>query len=183
MKKLFLKLFSVFSLGMLITMASFTQAHANLPPGIKKKIESAASVESDPEDFAKVIAKLAKENPDSVGEIIRAAITASKANKESVGLIVLAVGNALPDSLSLIVDNAIVTAPDALVEINNAGRDVSSAAKIFFAPVGNPLEFPGKGPVDSQGRAFGDSSDKPGRDVGGRPFVQRPPVTDADIRQ
>lgn len=178
MKKLLLKSLSVISIGVLLPFVSSTHAQADLPPGVQKKIEAAANDESEEAGFAKVVAELAKENPDSVGDIVRAAIMASKANKELVGLIVQAVGDALPDSLSLIVDNAIVTAPDALVEINNAGRKVSSAAKVMFLPIRNPLDFPGKGPVGPQaGGDGGNSISKPGLQVDAPPFPQPLPFT------
>jgi hypothetical protein len=179
MKKLLHKSLAVLSFGILLSFVSFTHAQAELPQDIQQKIEAAANDESDDEAFAKAVAELAKENPDLVGDIVRAAIMASEASKGLVGLIVEAVGNALPESLSVIVDSAVVAAPDAIIEINSAGSKVASAANIVFVPAQNPLDFPGEGEVGPQpGTDGGNSILKPGLQVDSPAVIDTPVVTD-----
>lgn len=176
MKKLLHKSLAALSFGIFLSFVSFTHAQAELPQDIQQKIEAAANDESDEEGFVELVVQLAKENPDLVGDIVRAAIMASEAGKELVGLLVEAVGNALPESLSVIVDSAVVAAPDAILEINNAGSNVATSANITFVPVVNPLDFPGTGDVGPKpGSDGGNSVVEPGLQVDG-PVITNPPV-------
>jgi hypothetical protein len=179
MKKILLKSFTIFVFGILLSFVSLNHAQAQLPQDIQQKIESAAkkidkadNEDSELEAFAQIVAALAKENPDLVGDIVSAAIKASGASNKLVGMIVEAVGTALPGSLSTIVFSASIAAPDAIAEINSAGAKVAVAANIIFIPVADLLDFGG-----GQDPFFGTN---PGFN-GGFPSTPEPPVvTDPD---
>ena len=99
-------------------------------------------VSADKSEVLNVVSDQAGKNPNCVCEIVKTAIIASKANKQTVGQIVAAAGNASPDSLDLIVQCATAAAPDASAEIQAAAATVQGATGPTGGPF-NPLDVPG----------------------------------------
>jgi hypothetical protein len=101
--------------------------------------------------------------PTCACEIVKAAIEGSAADTKTVAAIVETAIMAAPDQTRLIAQCAIAVAPDALTDVQavlakfdaNSGEaaNVATSAKGEKAPIGevasigNPLDFPGKGPV------------------------------------
>jgi hypothetical protein len=127
-----------------------------------------SSIEAAPEQTLAVVTQHIEASPSCSCEIIKASIQASNADVELVAMIVESAILAAPDQMRLIAECAIATAPDALGEIQsvlakldpNAGDSYSAkSAKSAksgkeeavpeqeAASIGNPLDFPGSGPV------------------------------------
>ena len=111
-------------------------------------------------------------SPKCSCEIVKAAIEGTMADAKTVAAIVETAIMAAPDQMRLIAQCAIAVAPDSLADVQtvlakldpNSGESaaVESAKGGSKAPVGevasmgNPLDFPGKGPVGPlKGGPFG----------------------------
>jgi hypothetical protein len=113
--------------------------------------------------------------PGCACEIVKAAIEGSRAKPATVAAIVEAAATVAPEHLRLISQCAVAVAPDALAQVQavlakldpNRGESTTKtvkSAKDSKAPVGevaplpNPLDFPGQGPV---GPLFGGPGGQP----------------------
>ena len=112
-------------------------------------------VSADKSEVLKVVSEEIEKNPDCACEIVKAAIVSSKANKNTVGQIVEAAGNAAPDRIDHIVQCATSAAPDAAANIQNAAAKFQDAkgsipggstnGEPLTDDSGNPLNLPGEG--------------------------------------
>ncbi len=110
-------------------------------------------------------------SPDCSCEIVKAAIEGAVADSSTVAAIVETAIVAAPEHIRLIAQCAVAVAPDALADVQTvlakydpaSGEGYSDkSAKSAKAPagevasIGNPLDFPGKGPVGPlKGGPFG----------------------------
>jgi hypothetical protein len=131
---------------------------------------------ADKSQVLDIVSKEAGQNGDCVCEIVKAAIAASKATKETVGLIVESAATAVPDRMDLIVQCATAAAPDALTDINAAVARVQGNSS---GGGENPLNFPGEGDVGPQpGTDGGNSILLPGLQFDSPAIIDTPVVTD-----
>ena len=108
--------------------------------------------------------------PNCACEIVKSAIEGSAADTKTVAAIVETAIVSAPDQTRLIAQCAIAVAPDALADVQtvlakldpNTGESAAVSAKGEKAAIGevasmgNPLDFPGKGPVGPlKGGPFG----------------------------
>ena len=95
-----------------------------------KKVSKA--VTASPEDVLKIVAKEVQEAPTCVCEIVKAAITASKADKSLVVDIVTTASEMLPDETPTIIACAINASPEsarAIADKFGSGKGVVSSGK------------------------------------------------------
>ncbi len=118
------------------------------------------TVKNDKSKVLEVVSKEVGAAPACSCEIVKAAIEASAAEVKTVAAIVEAASVAAPEQMRLISQCAVAVAPDALAAVQavmakldpNLGEKGTSA-KGAKSPVGevanagNPLDFPGQGPV------------------------------------
>jgi hypothetical protein len=156
-------------------------------------------VSRDRSEVLNVVAAVQRD-PDCACEIVKTAITTSRANRQTVAAIVSAAGNAAPDRLDLIVQCATAAAPDAVANIRSAAAGVQASSGLAggagqTAGEFNPLDFPGDAPgvavqggAESSGAGAGDGTGGvagrgPGSSFQPPPYglpqgVQPPVVTD-----
>ncbi len=174
MKNIFKSLLMVTALGIASTQA---QDEAKTPDSVKRVIKS-ISADKEDSNVQKVVGTETKKDPNSVCEIVKAAIVTAKASKITVGKIVQAAAAEAPDRLDLIVQCATAAAPDASGNIQAAA---ASARGTMASSGSNPLNFPGDGsePVGPQpGTDGGNSIIKPGPQLESPPAIEPPFVTD-----
>ena len=141
------------------------------------------AIAADKSKVVEIVSEESENNPQAVGEIVKAAIMATEASKELVALIVEAAARAVPDSVTLIVQFALSVAPDAIVEINAAIANVQANPT---PPQSNPLDFPNEGGEGGQGGQGGQGGEGSQGGDGGNsllpnividtPVVNDPPV-------
>jgi len=143
------------------------------------------TITNQPEQVLQVVEKQVAESPNCACEIVKSAIKATHADVELVAQIVETAILAAPEQMRIISQCAIAVAPDALPAIQaviarldpNSGVASSSAKHSGKggkevspmqeqADIGNPLDFPGSGPVGPTGGLGG------GGMFGGDPFLQ-----------
>jgi len=122
-----------------------------------------AKVAADKSEVLNVVSEQLGKNPDCACEIVKTAIVASKANKNTVGQIVEAAANAAPDRLDLIVQCATAAAPDAAANIQAAAAAAQGASGPTTGGPFNPLDVPGDaGAVPNPGGdSGGDNTEVP----------------------
>jgi hypothetical protein len=129
---------------------------------LKIAVEVRNAVQNSPDAVLEEVASRVATSPSCACEIVKAAIEASSANEQMVAAIVETAATAAPDQMRIIAQCAVAVAPDALANVQavlakldpNSGESYSAksakgekAAIQEVASMGNPLDFPGKGPV------------------------------------
>jgi len=118
-----------------------------------------------PDKILEEVSKQVSASPKCACEIVKAAIEGTSANEDLVAAIVETAVVSAPDQMRIIAQCAVAVAPDALAKVqavlakldSNSGESDSAksaksakgekAAAQEVASMGNPLDFPGKGPI------------------------------------
>lgn len=116
------------------------------------------SVSEQPGKVIDIVSTQLVQNETAACEIVKAAIVASKADKDLVAKIVETATKVAPEKIGVISQCAVAVAPDAIAEVQiiltkfaaagGGGMEVLAAPP--FAPINNltnPLDFPGQGAV------------------------------------
>jgi len=147
--------------GALLTMVMPVSAEKSNCQDVVEAVK--ASIASQPENTLVVVVSQVANNNSCVCEIVKAAITASDADKKLVAQIVEAAIQAAPTKVRIIGQCAVAVAPDALVEVQEVVTKYAAVSgdsgladakggggeEIVAAPPipTNPLDFPGQGPI------------------------------------
>jgi hypothetical protein len=121
------------------------------------------AVKNDQSKVLEIVSKEVAAAPSCACEVVKSAIEASAAEAKAVAAIVEAAAIAAPEQMRLVSQCAVAVAPDALGEVQavlakldpNLGETMESSKSSKgaktpageVANAGNPLDFPGQGPV------------------------------------
>ncbi len=155
-------------------------------------------IKLDPANVIEVVAKEISANPACACEIVKAAIQATDADVDGVVAIVEVAISTAPETMRIVAQCAIATVPEAvnavqalLAKLDPAAGESDGSAKSAkdskdakaavvpedaVAAQGNPLDFPGKGPV---GPFFGNPTGQPIVPIP-PPVIIVPPVTEVN---
>jgi hypothetical protein len=129
---------------------------------VKIAFEVRNAAKDFPDKILENVAEYVSESPKCACEVVKAAIEATSASEDLVAAIVETAIVASPEQMRIIAQCAVAVAPDALPKVQavlakldvNSGEAASAksakgekAAAQEVASMGNPLDFPGKGPV------------------------------------
>ncbi len=151
-------------------LALVTPAYADAPDCYKVSKAVKAAVAATPDKVLELVAAQVGQNESCACEVVKAAIVASDADKKLVASIVEAAVEAAPSKVRIIGQCAVAVAPDALAEVQavvtqygaasgdsgysgekggdeKGGDEKGKTVVPPPTPTGNPLDFPGKGPV------------------------------------
>lgn len=108
-------------------------------------------LDSDRSKILEIVANQILAAPDCACEVVKAAIQESKADVETVASIVDAAIMVSPDNMRLIAQCAVGVAPDSVLVVQKilTKYDPNGQSGQTTA-LGNPLNFPGRGPVRPQ---------------------------------
>jgi len=129
---------------------------------LKIAVDVRTAAQNFPEKILENVSKHVEESPQCACEIVKAAIEGASADEDLVAAIVEAAVISSPEQMRIIAQCAVAVAPDALAKVqavlakfdSNSGESGSAksakgekAAAQEVASMGNPLDFPGTGPV------------------------------------
>lgn len=156
-------------LAILLGVTAIASLHAQEPaksaspvvdPCISVSKHVAELVAQDPARIVEIVSNEVAADSSCACEVVKAAIGESKADAKMVAAIVEAAILAAPEQMRISAQCAIAVAPDAIAEVQavlarldpNSGENAASSKSAKgaigeTAPLSNPLDFPGQGPV------------------------------------